>query len=144
MKLNRVTYSHLSVCFVEERLIRTDEDLYIEIHTDEGVLKYTVASGFVSDGRSGGKLLDWLVPHYGHEKSFITFLVHDINFFSHHLSFELSNELCDLMMIWAGYSKFKRFLVRKGLSWFSRFAYDDISSTDRANISKVRARWDAK
>lgn len=145
MKVLNVEWSNLSVQFVDERRIKLNESIKISVHTGVGVFRFWIDAGFNSDGRSGGLLVDRIIPHYGNEITFLCWLVHDALFQSHALSFETANVLLDAMLEYAGYGRIKRGVVGFGVgSFIGRDAYEDADKWDIINKGKVHFNWDSK
>lgn len=119
-----VEWSHLSVCFDGVRKLKVDEEISVHITIDEGHIRFTIPSGFSTDGRSGGKIADAFIPHYGAEDYAIAWLIHDWLYDTNALSFELVNDIFYQMLIRAGVRKWRAKLAYKAVSKFGRKAYD--------------------
>jgi hypothetical protein len=95
-EINRETRRHLF-----------KKDLLLWIITDKGTFIIEVKAGFVFDGRSGGKFLDWYVPNLGTEEEIILWLFHDllayatlVNFWScNHLLYRFAYDIVKYLWI---------------------------------------------
>lgn len=136
----------LSIMPEADRWYRVAEGNEITLHTDEGVLRYTVYAGFKFDGRSGGKVVDWLISNLGSQDLATCWLVHDIGFYPNTVSFELANEILYQMLRLSGVSKLKAWAVFKAVSWFGRSskAYEtsEVVGRYRQNLNQYFFRWD--
>lgn len=144
MKIIEVKHTKPSFTFEAERRIRLDRDLKISIITDEGVLSYTIFSGYTTDGRSGGKIVDFVLPHYGKLEYALCWLIHDVNHAAHCLSFDLTNDLFFQMLKRAGISKWKIKVTKFFVSGkIGRELYEDSDKYDMKNKKLVSFEWTA-
>ena len=123
MKFYRAEYVEIPMTSIGSRMFTTHEDVEIILHTSEGILKYRVKKGFNFDARSGGKIVDFFVPWTGDWKIILAWFIHDLNFYGH-LSFELSNELLEQMLRWAGLG-WRAGVVKSAVDRFGRSSYTD-------------------
>lgn len=65
-------------------------DFYLE---GEGVVHIAVDDGFMFDGRSGPKLVDYYTPNLGTQDELKTFLIHDLLSYDIYFSFEQNNNI---------------------------------------------------
>lgn len=148
MQIKEILYTHPVMSPYKTRMIEVANDLEIKIHHEFGVYVFKIKKGFKSDGRSGGKLVDFLIPHYGDEKTFISWLCHDVLFLLRDeggLSFEKANELLYYMLEWAGYGVIKRKIVNFAVSSFiGRKEFDHIGDDDLINQNLASFEWVAK
>lgn len=68
------------------------------VHTNEGTLHFSTATGFVFDGRSGPRFLDWYAPNLGSFEERLCWFVHDLNGYGQDLSFKDTNVLLYAML----------------------------------------------
>lgn len=68
------------------------------IHTNQGSLHVTTGAGFVFDGRSGPKIVDWYAPNLGNLYEKMCWLTHDCNGYGQDLSFKDTNVLLYAML----------------------------------------------
>ena len=107
-----------------------DEPIVVDIITKEsGVLTYNISPGFITDFRSGNKIIDWLVPHVGSRDIAIAYLCHDIEYVLADMD-GVSKKQADInlrqMLKLAGVSSWKCELVYRSVQLFgsSHFKYD--------------------
>lgn len=130
---------------IGNRLYRMDGDGEIKIYTDSGVLILRWKKGFVTDGRSGGVLVDPIFPHWGKRLEKAVVIMHDILFHDFDISFETSNNLLRNGAKWLRYSWLRYTLVHKGVStWIARKAFGCKTDAEWANKQLCDCRWDAK
>lgn len=144
MKIKKITYNELNFTPVAERRVKVSSDLDVKIYTDEGVLHYVIGKDFYTDFRSGGKLVDMVIPWMSTPLYTLAVLVHDANYQSHALSFELSNELFGLMLDYAGIKRWRRKVAVAGVSAFGRSSYEEADMYDKLNAGKIKFRWSNK
>ena len=120
-----------------------DDEVNLMIYTSQGTLNVVTSAGFVFDGRSGPKIVDWYAPNLGTLEERICWLVHDCNGYGQDLSFEDTNLLLYVMLRdLAGYRNSKASLIQLAVS-LSRSWYGEPKEGDwcRANVGKVRTVW---
>lgn len=113
------------------------------IRTNQGSLHIVTAPGFVFDGRSGPKIVDWYAPNLGTLEERICWLVHDGNGYGQDLSFEDTNVLLFAMLRdMAGYRTSKAALIQLAVS-LSRSWYGTPKPGDWccANVNRVKTLW---
>lgn len=128
--------------FYSKRRVALYHDTTIRVVTDQGTFILKAKEGFNTDGRSGGFLVDFIIPHYGDEKTFICWLAHDILFClgEKEFTFELANELLDAMLKFTGRCAWKRKLVSIGVgSGAGRKAFETQDKWDEMNKNLVSA-----
>ncbi len=133
-----------------ETIIENDERRYILhdevnliIRTNQGTLNVVTAPGFVFDGRSGPKIIDWYAPNLGTLEERVCWLVHDCNGYGQDLSFEDTNLLLFAMLRdLAGYRTSKAALIQLAVS-LSRTWYGTPKPGEWccANVKKVKTLW---
>ncbi len=120
-----------------------DDEVNIMIYTSQGTLNVVTSAGFMFDGRSGPKIVDWYAPNLGTIEEIICWLVHDCNGYGLDLSFEDTNVLlfamlCDL----AHYRTSKASVIQLAVS-LSKSWYGEPKEGDwcRANVNRVKTLW---
>ena len=127
------------------RLYRMDGDGEIKVYTDSGVLILRWKKGFVTDGRSGGVVVDPIFPHWGTRLEKALVLMHDILFYDFDISFETANNLLRNGIKYIGYSWLRYTLVYNGVSTcIARKAFGCKTDAEWANKQLCDCRWDAK
>lgn len=127
------------------RLYRMNGDGEIKVFTDIGVFTFRWKKGFVTDGRSGGVLVDPIFPHWGKRIEKALVIMHDILFHDFDISFETANNLLRNGAKWIGYSWLRYTLVHKGVSTcIARKAFGCKTDKEWANRKLCDCRWDAK
>lgn len=66
--------------------------------TNQGTLHVQTATGFVFDGRSGPRIIDWYAPNLGTLYEKLCWLTHDCNGYGQDLSFKDTNVLLYVML----------------------------------------------
>ena len=136
----------LSIMPEDDRWYRISEANEIILHTNEGTLRYIAYKGFLFDGRSGGRLVDWVISNLGSQDLSTCWLVHDIGFYPYTVSFELANDILYQMLLLSGVSRLKAWLVFKSVSLFARkFKAEESSEVVgkyRQNLNQYFFRWD--
>lgn len=66
--------------------------------TNQGTLHVQTAPGFVFDGRSGPRIVDWYAPNLGNLYEILCWLTHDCNGYGQDLSFKDTNVLLYVML----------------------------------------------
>lgn len=113
------------------------------IRTTQGTLNVVTAPGFIFDGRSGPKIIDWYAPNLGTLEERICWLVHDCNGYGLDLSFEDTNVLLFAMLRdIAHYRTAKANVIQLAVS-LSKSWYGEPKEGDwcRCNVGKVRTCW---
>ena len=84
----------ISLTPVEDRWYRVNGCFSVEIWGDfPGRKQIDVDDGFMMDGRSGPRIVDYLIPNLGSQPELKTFLVHDLFSYDIGLTFSENNEL---------------------------------------------------
>lgn len=135
---------------VMDKLVQNDSRRYslsdevnLLIRTNYGSLSVVTAPGFVFDGRSGPKIVDWYAPNLGTLEERICWFVHDCNGYGKDLSFEDTNLLLYAMLRdLAAYRTSKANVIQLAVS-LSKSWYGEPKDGDWccANIDKVRTVW---
>lgn len=121
-------------------------------------LHLVVDTEFFSDGRSGGPLVDLLLPNVGHQLYRRCWFPHDAFFclaaeclVKHQeppISFETANDIfaqiIDLPKAQGGpgFSAIRAWAAHRGVdSWIGEKAYNTVDRIDRRNFGKVHVEW---
>ena len=113
------------------------------IHTNQGTLNVVTAPGFVFDGRSGPKIIDWYAPNLGSIEERLSWYVHDCNGYGLDLCFEDTNVLLFAMLRdLAHYRTAKANVIQLAVS-LSKSWYGEPKGDDwcKCNVGKVRTCW---
>ncbi len=70
-----------------------DSDVFLSVETNVGSIICKTKEGFIFDGRSGGKLIDFFIPNLGAFEERIAWLIHDCLGYGQSLSFKDTNLL---------------------------------------------------
>lgn len=70
----------------------------LSVFTSQGTLHVQTAPGFVFDGRSGPKIVDWYAPNLGNIYEILSWFTHDCNGYGQDLSFKDTNILLYAML----------------------------------------------
>jgi hypothetical protein len=158
--LHRVESSDIDLLVLDERdrTYETASDGSMRLYTDSGVVELTWEKGTRTDGRSGGFLVDWLIPNVGDKLYRRCWFFHDCAFALASycirqgklppISFELANELFRAIGSLSrkrgggGIAKWRMALAEDGVSTkLGRKAYDTTDKSDRKNDGKIQIRW---
>ena len=119
-----------------------DEGTRFSIFTNQGTLHVQTAPGFVFDGRSGPKIVDWYVPNLGNIYEKLCWLTHDCNGYGQDLSFKDTNILLYVMLRdLAEYRQSKANMVQLAVSlsksWYGEPKPDDWCYANRHLVSTL-------
>lgn len=120
-----------------------DDEVNLMIYTSQGTLNVVTSAGFMFDGRSGPKIVDWYAPNLGTLEERLAWFVHDCNGYGLDLSFEDTNVLLFAMLRdLAHYRTSKASVIQLAVS-LSKSWYGEPKEGDwcRANVDKVRTVW---
>lgn len=114
----------------------------LTVATNQGELKVTTAPGFVFDGRSGPKIVDWYAPNLGSFEERLCWFVHDCNGYGQDLSFADTNVLLYAMLRdLAEYRTTKASMVQLAVSlsksWYGEPKKDDWCYANRHLVSTL-------
>lgn len=114
-----------------------------EVRFDSGTLVVRTEPGFVFDGRSGPKIVDWFAPNLGSLDERLAWHMHDCLGYAQSLDFVQTNDALKFVLRdLAGYSKFNAELIRRAVSlsksWYGVPALDDEWF---CNKGKVRTKY---
>jgi len=94
--------------FVKERFYKLAEPVLIAINTSEGVYRWELEAGFVTDMRSGAGIIDAVIPQFtGNNQYNLAILAHDAGYTqdqdgNHYLSKDLADEFLYQMAFMSG------------------------------------------
>lgn len=75
-----------------------DGGVRFSVLTNQGTLHVQTAPGFVFDGRSGPRIVDWYAPNLGSLYEKVCWLAHDCNGYGQDLSFKDTNVMLYAML----------------------------------------------
>lgn len=140
--------SHIDVIPIGERYYKTSFPNGIAISTDVGTFHYAIDNGFVTNFRSGGKLVDTFIDQIGSIYCQLAYLIHDANYTpclslkkEHPLSRKASDELLKAMLVFGGMSKLKSSLVYNSVRLFGGSAYDEDDELTEENSKRFTFFW---
>lgn len=95
MKITKIDFSRdISITPVADRWYRVNGSFTVDFYLEgEGVVHIAVDDGFMFDGRSGPKLVDYYTPNLGTQDELKTFLIHDLLSYDIYFSFEQNNNI---------------------------------------------------
>lgn len=141
----------LAVTPIGNRLYKVAKDTSIYMKTDEGVLKFHVLKGFVTNFRSGGLFVDKFIDQVGDEKKSWCYLIHDMMYTpcsalcNHHpVSKPLADEILYSALVWAEMPKAKAWAVRASVTAFGASAYEEDDALTSCNSKLFTFEWSAK
>ena len=125
-----------------ERRYTLDEGVRLSVVTNQGTLHVQTALGFVFDGRSGPKIVDWYAPNLGNLYEVVCWLVHDCNGYGQDLSFKDTNVLLYAMLRdLAEYRPTKCAVIQLAVSlsdsWYGEPKKDDWCYANRHLVSTL-------
>lgn len=82
----------------KSRRYQLDGGVRFSVITNQGTLHVQTAPGFVFDGRSGPKIVDWYAPNLGNLYEIVCWFVHDCNGYGQDLSFKDTNIMLYAML----------------------------------------------
>lgn len=126
----------------DSRRYPLDSGIRLSIFTNQGTLHIQTAPGFVFDGRSGPKIVDWYVPNLGNIYEKVCWFAHDCNGYGQDLSFKDTNVLLYAMLRdLAEYRTTKaavvQFAVSLSDSWYGDPKPDDWCYANRNRVSTL-------
>lgn len=122
----------------------------ISVYTDVGILTFAFKEKFITNYRSGGKLVDFFIDQIGNAKTQIAYLLHDACYTpcfmlagEHPVSKKLADELLKAMLIYAGMSSWKASLVHTSVKLFGKSAYEEDDNLTEENSKLFTFTWEA-
>lgn len=161
MKLLRIASSDIPLQVIDDRKYRLMAYSSIIYYTDCGAIHYRAYADYMTDGRSGGPVVDLILPNVGNKYYKRTWFPHDLAYgfaaecLSNHqeppISFETANDLFEQALRLPkslggpGLGEFRAGLARAGIdSWIAKSGYDKIDGFDRRNFGKCKITWEDK
>lgn len=126
-----------------ERRYTLGGHVHVMVSTSQGTLQVMTAPGFIFDGRSGPKIVDWYAPNLGTIEERVCWFVHDCNGYAKDLSFEDTNLLLFAMLRdFARYRTSKAAIIQLAVS-LSKSWYGEPKEGEwcRCNVGKVKTVW---
>lgn len=122
-------YALFDLALNEKRKYILEVPLEYNVHFDSGILHVRTEAGFVFDGRSGPKCIDWFAPNLGSLNERVAWHMHDALAYGQSLSFKDTNyALKYVLRDQAGYG-FKAEIIRLAVSisdsWYGTPKPDD-------------------
>lgn len=127
---------------VGDRLYELTKPVSILIRTDTGSIRVTLLQGFETDGRSGGRFIDWLFPNWGNQRQRACVAVHDALFYDFGISFETANEILRQMIELVPMSSIRAWLVYKGvMTDIARKRFGNNTPREEENKKLAKVEW---
>lgn len=147
MKLSAKIYSDIKFDKVADRWYRIKHPFTSIVDMGkQGVKRAVVKEGFMFDGRSGPKLVDWYVPNLGTQEEIKRWLNHDLWSYDIGLTFRENNQILrdDLGSI-CNYGWFKRNAVWCAVSASdSYFGMPTPDNREYINVDKIKVFHDPR
>jgi len=150
------TGTKINTNFSSKGLYEISEPVDITIRTDEGVLRYFIRPGFLTDMRSGSHCIDPIIPKFTKNNKYnLAILVHDVNYTKNEMGthFIEDRQKCDellrQMAIQSGeIGSVKAAIMYRAVRMFGGSAFNADNEKyyggRGAEVSKfMRFRWDA-
>ena len=141
----------LAVTPMGDRYYKLAHDTKISVFTDIGCLEFFGKQGFITNFRSGGRLVDGIVDQVGDEQKSLIYLIHDMMYTpcdfcngEHPVTREMADEFLRDGLEWAGMGKFKRELVYYSVRVFGKSAYEEDDHLTSTNRMLFTFNWFAK
>ena len=135
MKVESITFSQKPVFdSIGDRFYRLSAPLNVNVFTDGKQYLYSFETGFVTNCRSGGKLVDGFIEQIGDTLHQLCWLVHDANYTpcdspmcegAHPVPRDEADELLRAMLKVAGESRFRRNAIYYSVRLFGKKAYTE-------------------
>lgn len=113
IKLLKIESSPVVTRYLNNGYWILERPLEIDLHTNEGILKYRMDKGWITDYRSGSSAVDIVVPKIGNWKYTAVVLCHDMGY-SGWVSKDVADELLYQGMVMSGISK-----IRAGMAYYA-------------------------
>jgi len=116
IKVHNFSGDKIKTEFVKERFYKLTEPVQIKIQTDEGIYRWELAPGFITNFRSGAGIIDPIIPQFtGNNQYNLAILAHDAGYTqdedgNHYMSKDLADEFLYQMVLQSGEPAFKGFL----------------------------------
>lgn len=114
----------------------------ILLHFEVGTVEVIVYPGFETDGRSGGRFIDWLFPHWGTQKQRACVLVHDVLYYGFMFGFDEANDILRQMMLLSGTSRWRADLVYGGvMTPIAKSKFGNNTKFEEDNKKMLSVHW---
>lgn len=141
----------LAVNPLGNRLYKVARDTKVDVLTDDGTFSFCFKTGFVTNFRSGGVLVDGFVDQIGDEIKSLCYLAHDAMYTPcivngdavHPVSRKMADEILRASLVFAGMSRFKAALVYRSVRLFGGPAYENDDEFTAANSRLYTMMWGA-
>lgn len=135
-------YALFDLALNEKRKYILEVPLEYNVHFDSGTIHVRTEAGFVFDGRSGPKCIDWFAPNLGSINERVAWHMHDALGYGQSLGFKDTNyALKYVLRDQAGYG-FKAEIIRLAVSiskdWYGWPKYGD---EWYCNVGKVETKF---
>ena len=135
MKIISIHHNPVKIYPIKDRLYMVAEGATCCLRTDAGCLVYTVKAGFEFDGRSGGRLVDWLVPNLGTQQETWAWLCHDVLYYDFDISFETANDLLrQQLRVDAGYGRVRSSMICASVDRFGASSFGTCHGDNRKYV----------
>lgn len=136
--------SSLKLIPLGDRYFRLADEVTVSVETDNGVFRYTIGKGFVTNFRSGAPVIDHFIDAIGDRLHQICWLVHDCNYtpcinkcYNHAIDRKTADDLILAMLLFAGESKFKARVIWASVRMFGSSAYKDDDAFTFENYKRL-------
>lgn len=143
-----IDHSSLKVTPIGNRMYKIADPVHIAIHTSEGTLVLDIKPYFVTNFRSGGRLVDGIVDQMGDENKALIYLIHDCFFTRccacnnrHPISKELADIILREGLKFYGMHPIKAELVYQSVRIFGRSAYEKDDIWTPTNSTLFSFNW---
>lgn len=147
MRILGSDYTELALDPIADRLFRVSKPFRATVLTTDGKLTYEIEEGFVTDMRSGGKFVDFLIPWTGDQATAVSWLLHDVNYYGY-VSFHFANQILQQMLLRAKMSPWRASIVYWSVEEFGEGAWTALDETPpepeyAGNKDRVKFAWGA-
>jgi hypothetical protein len=92
--VTKLEHGQIVIVPVKDRLYRIAQSTWIKVYFSDGTyFLLTIKAGFLFDGRSGPKIVDYLLPNLGNQRYLACILLHDSLAYDLGISFETTNKV---------------------------------------------------
>lgn len=146
VKVIGYSYDEIITKPIADRLYELFRPTRINIFTEkDGVISYEFDAGFIFDARSGGKAIDWLIPHIGSQSVLACWLAHDGGFYPHTLDFKTANDILRQMYVLATGQRIRASLIDTSVTLCGKshksYEISQIEKKFKDNVNKYRFWW---
>lgn len=148
IQLNR---PNLAVVPQGDRYYELAQDTEIKVVSDIGLWVFGFKTGFITNFRSGGPMVDRFVDQVGDADKAKIYVIHDAIYTpcdycngEHPVSRKLGDEFLRDGLAWAGMGKFKRNMVYYAVRAFGNGAYEEDDRLTETNRKLFTFEWKAE